>query len=343
MSVAQNILQPSSYVGFDTITTQIEHRLLKRGFQFNILVAGKSTLINTLFSSHLVDSLGRKSSSEPITKTSEIAVSHHQLVENNVRLNINVVDTPGFGDQINNDKCWEPIVRYIKEQYSLYLRKELTAQREKFISDSRVHVVLYFIQPNNVGLRAVDVLALKKLSEIANVVPIISKADTLTLDERENFRKILQTEFQYHNLNLYPYNSEDLLDEEKELNESIKSIIPFAVIGSENEITINGEAFKGRRTRWGTINVEDINQSEFVYLRDFLTRTHLQDLIETTSTIHYENFRSKQLTTLKENASSGARTSAHLSQVPNQQGQAGQGPISQQQNNGSTNNIYKRP
>lgn len=41
MSVAQNVLQPSSYVGFDTITTQIEHRLLKRGFQFNILVAGK--------------------------------------------------------------------------------------------------------------------------------------------------------------------------------------------------------------------------------------------------------------------------------------------------------------
>jgi septin 3/9/12 len=34
--------------------------------------------------------------------------------------------------------------------------------------------------------------------------------------------------------------------------------------------------------------VEDERHCEFVYLRDFLTRTHLQDLIETTSQIHYE-------------------------------------------------------
>ncbi|CDR45696.1 CYFA0S19e01926g1_1 [Cyberlindnera fabianii] len=322
MSFAQpHILEPKSYVGFDTITTQIEHRLLKKGFQFNILVAGysglgKSTLINTLFSNHLVDSQGRRSANEPIGKTSEITVSSHQLVENNVRLNVNVIDTPGFGDQINNDKCWEPIVRYIKEQYSLYLRKELTAVRERHIQDTRVHAVLYFIQPNNIGLRALDIIALKKLSEISNVIPVIAKADTLTLDERETFRKTLQKEFEFHDLNLYPFDSEDLLDEERELNNSIKSIIPFAVIGSETDITIDGQVFKGRRTRWGTINVEDIEQSEFVYLRDFLTRTHLQDLIETTAYVHYENFRSKQLTTLKENASSSARASAHISGVP---------------------------
>lgn len=322
---------PSSYVGFDTITTQIEHRLLKRGFQFNVLVAGysglgKSTLINTLFSTHLIDSQGRKSASEPITKTSEITVSSHQLIENNVRLNVNVVDTPGFGDQINNDKCWEPIVKYIKEQYSLYLRKELTAQRERNINDSRVHAVLYFIQPNNIGLKPLDIISLKKLSEISNVIPIIAKADTLTLNERESFRKILQQQFLINELNLYPFDSDELLDEEKELNNSIRSIIPFAVIGSETEINENGEIFKGRRTRWGTINIEDINQSEFVYLRDFLTRTHLQDLIESTSSIHYENFRSKQLTTLKENATS-TRTSAHI-------------PSASQ--NASQNNLYKR-
>jgi septin 3/9/12 len=338
MAATHQAVQPSAYVGFDTITTQIEHRLLKKGFQFNILVAGysglgKSTLVNTLFSSHLVDSHGRKSVDEPISKTSEISVSSHQLVENNVRLNINVIDTPGFGDQINNDKCWEPIVRYIKEQYSLYLRKELTAQRERHIQDTRVHAVLYFIQPNNRGLRSVDVIALKKLSEISNVIPVIAKADTLTLEERETFRKTLQREFEFHEFTLYPFDSDDLLEEERELNNSIRSIIPFAVIGSETEITIDGQAFKGRRTRWGTINVEDINQSEFVYLRDFLTRTHLQDLIETTSYVHYENFRSKQLTTLKENANTSARASSHIPPVN----------AAQLQNGVSQNTIYKRP
>ena len=33
-------IRASSYVGFDSITRQIEHKLLKRGFQFNVIVVG---------------------------------------------------------------------------------------------------------------------------------------------------------------------------------------------------------------------------------------------------------------------------------------------------------------
>ncbi|KAG7665821.1 CDC10 [[Candida] subhashii] len=306
MSLEQGIGQPSKYVGFDTITTQIESRLLKRGFQFNIMVVGrsglgKSTLINTLFSSKLTESSGRKSPTEPIEKTTEIKVSSHSLVENNVRLNINVIDTPGFGDQINNERCWEPLVKYVKEQHSQYLRKELTAQREKFLPDTRVHCILYFLSPNGQKLKQLDIQALKKLSEIANVVPIIAKSDSLTLEERSEYKKILQREFIKYNFNIYPYDSEDLYEDERQLNEDIKSLIPFAISGSEQEIQINGELVRGRKTKWGSMNIEDVSQCEFVFLRDFLTRTHLQDLIETTALIHYETFRSKQLIALKEN------------------------------------------
>ncbi|GME99768.1 unnamed protein product [Ambrosiozyma monospora] len=110
---------------------------------------------------------------------------------------------------------------------------------------------------------------------------------------------------------MYPfdYNYDDLLtDEEKQFNDDIRSLLPFAVIGSEEVITTpTGEKVRGRRTKWGFINVEDVTQCEFVYLRDFLTRTHLFDLIETTAMVHYETFRSKQLTALRENV--GSRTS----------------------------------
>ena len=34
-------IRANSYVGFDTITQQIEHKLLKRGFQFNVIVVGR--------------------------------------------------------------------------------------------------------------------------------------------------------------------------------------------------------------------------------------------------------------------------------------------------------------
>lgn len=33
-------VRATAYVGFDTITQQIEHKLLKRGFQFNVIVVG---------------------------------------------------------------------------------------------------------------------------------------------------------------------------------------------------------------------------------------------------------------------------------------------------------------
>ena len=82
----------------------------------------------------------------------------------------------------------------------------------------------------------------------------------------------------------------------------MQSIIPFAVVGSETNLTVAGRTVRGRQNRWGTINVEDERHCEFVYLRDFLTRTHLQDLIETTSQIHYESFRAKQLLALKESS-----------------------------------------
>lgn len=61
------------------------------------------------------------------------------------------------------------------------------------------------------------------------------------------------------------------------------------------------------------ILVEDENHCEFVYLRNFLTRTHLQDLIETTAQIHYECFRAKQLLALKESSAVGGGHSRPIS------------------------------
>jgi len=219
-----------------------------------------------------------------------------------VRLRLNIVDTPGYGDLVNNDRCWDPIVKYIKDQHSAYLRKELTAQRERYIQDTRIHCCLYFISPSGHGLKPIDIVVLKKLSETVNVVPVIAKADSLTLEERQQFKDRIKEEFAFHNIRMYPYENEENDSEEAAMNAQIKSIIPFAVVGSENTINIDGRNVPARQNRWGTINVEDERHCEFVYLRDFLTRTHLQDLIETTSQIHYEGFRAKQLLALKESS-----------------------------------------
>ncbi|KAI9486292.1 MAG: Septin-type guanine nucleotide-binding (G) domain-containing protein [Benjaminiella poitrasii] len=300
----------NSYVGFDTITQQIEKKLLKKGFQFNVMVVGqsglgKSTLVNTIFASHLIESKGRLDASESTRQTTEIQSVSHIVEENGVRLRLNIVDTPGYGDQVNNDKCWEPIIKYIKDQHSAYLRKELTARRERYIVDTRVHCCLFFITPSGHSLKPIDIVVLKKLSEVVNVVPVIAKSDSLTSEEKDAFKQRIKNELQFHNIQLYPYASEEDNEHEKGLNETIGELIPFAIVGSERNVVNQKDntIIRGRTTRGGAIiNVEDPDHCEFIHLRNFLTRTHLQDLIETTALIHYEGFRSKQLMAIKESS-----------------------------------------
>lgn len=119
------------------------------------------------------------------------------------------------------------------------------------------------------------------------------------------FKARIREEFAFHNLRMYPYDNDELDEEERNTNARINDMIPFAVVGSEKSIVVGGRSVRGRQNRWGVINVEDENHCEFVSLRNFLTRTHLQDLIETTSQIHYETFRAKQLLALKENTAGG--------------------------------------
>lgn len=155
------------------------------------------------------------------------------------------------------------------------------------------------------SLKPIDIVVLKKLSDVVNVVPVIAKSDSLTFEERMAFKERIKEEFAFHNLRMYPYDNDEQDEEERALNTTIKDLIPFAVVGSENSIVVSGRSVRGRQNRWGVINVEDEKHCEFVSLRNFLTRTHLQDLIETTSQIHYETFRAKQLLALKENSATG--------------------------------------
>ena len=45
-----------------------------------------------------------------------------ELQESNVRLKLTIVDTVGFGDQINKEDSYKPIVEYINQQFENYLQ-----------------------------------------------------------------------------------------------------------------------------------------------------------------------------------------------------------------------------
>lgn len=72
------------------------------------------------------------------------------------------------------------------------------------------------------SLKPIDIVVLKKLSDVVNVVPVIAKSDSLTLEERLASKERIKEEFAFHNLKMYPYEYDELDDEERSLNVQIK-------------------------------------------------------------------------------------------------------------------------
>ncbi|KAJ2264288.1 cell division control protein, partial [Coemansia sp. RSA 451] len=237
---------------------------------------------------------------EVIRKTTEISPVTQTLEENGVRVQLTIIDTPGFGDQCNNEGCWVQVIKYIKDQHAAYLESELKPQRARIIEDSRVHACLYFLNPGSRGLRPLDVEVLRRLTEVTNVIPVIAKADSMTTEERTLFKRRVKEEMSFHRISVFPYASDADNEEDRLLNASIRDLIPFAVVGSEESIDVDGKPVRGRRHGWGVINIFDETHCDFVHLRNFMLRTHLSDLIEVTAQRHYEQFRTSQLRQIKE-------------------------------------------
>jgi septin 3/9/12 len=63
---------------------------------------------------------------------------------------------------------------------------------------------------------------MKKLSEVVNVVPVIAKSDSLIIDERLNFKDRIREELLYHNIRVYPFDTDEYDEEETQLNERIR-------------------------------------------------------------------------------------------------------------------------
>ncbi|XP_078096887.1 neuronal-specific septin-3-like isoform X2 [Mustelus asterias] len=288
------------YVGIEAVLDQMRRKAMKTGFEFNIMVVGesglgKSTLVNTLFKSKVSRKSCTPNFMEKIPRTVELQTISHIIEEKGVKMNLTVIDTPGFGDQINNENCWEPIVKYINEQYEKYLREEININRKKRIPDTRVHCCVYFVPPTGHWLRPLDIEFMNRLDKIVNIVPVIAKADTLTLDERREFKQRIRQDLRNYSISVYPQTEFDEDPEDKLLNDTVREKIPFAVVGTDQEHQVNGKKILGRKTKWGIIEVENGAHCEFANLRDLLIRSHLQDLKDVTHKIHYETYRVRRL------------------------------------------------
>ncbi|XP_058142520.1 septin-12 isoform X2 [Dasypus novemcinctus] len=237
------------YVGIEAVLDQLKIKAMKMGFEFNIMVVGqsglgKSTMVSTLFKSKVWKTTP-PAAGGPVPQTLQLQSVTHVLEEKGVKLKLTVTDTPGFGDQINNDKCWDPILGYIREQYERYLQEEILITRQRHIPDTRVHCCVYFVPPTGHCLRPLDIEFLQRLCRTVNVVPVIARADSLTLEERETFRHRIQQDLKNHSIDVYPQKCFDEDINDRILNSKIRERIPFAVVGADREHLVNGSGEHG--------------------------------------------------------------------------------------------------
>ncbi|MBW0547301.1 hypothetical protein O181_087016 [Austropuccinia psidii MF-1] len=289
------------YVGFANLPNQVHRKSVRKGFHFTIMVVGesglgKSTLVNTLFNTTLYPSKDYPGPHAEKPRTIAIQSISADIEEAGVRLRLTVVDTPGYGDFVNNSEAWKPILENIETRFDAFLEQENRVNRNK-LTDNRVHACIYFIEPTGHSLKLLDVEFMKNLHTKVNLVPVIAKADTMTDDEIVTFKQRILADIAFHNIRIYEARHYDKDDEETIAeNAEIMKKIPFAIVGSDSEVqTPDGKQVRGRQYPWGTINVDNEEHCDFVKLRQMLIRTHMEELKERTLNVLYENYRTEKL------------------------------------------------
>jgi len=101
---------------------------------------------------------------------------------------LTVIDTPGFGDYVNNRDSWQPIIEFLDDQHESYMLQEQQPVRKEKI-DLRVHACLYFIRPTGHTLKPLDIEVMKRLCSRVNLIPVVAKADTLSPQDLGRFKQ----------------------------------------------------------------------------------------------------------------------------------------------------------
>ncbi|KAI9635258.1 putative cytokinesis-related protein [Dioszegia hungarica] len=292
-------------IGIANLPNQRHKIVNQQGAHFTIMVVGesglgKTTFINTLFATEICAPRNyRQRWAKQLDKTTEIEVLKADLEERGFNIKLTVIDTPGFGDYVNNRDSWSPIIDFIDDQHESYMRQEQQPHRKEK-QDMRIHACLYFVKPGGHALKPLDVEIMKRLGSRVNLIPVVAKADTITPEDLQNFKIKIREVINAQGIKIYtpPMDADD--ESASEHARQTQAIMPFSIIGSTQDVTTpDGRVVKGREYLWGVAEVENDEHCDFKKLRSLLIRTYMLDLIASTEENHYEAYRLAQMETRK--------------------------------------------
>eukprot|EP00036_Acanthoecidae_sp_10tr_P006682 CAMPEP_0182944896 /NCGR_PEP_ID=MMETSP0105_2-20130417/54695_1 /TAXON_ID=81532 ORGANISM="Acanthoeca-like sp., Strain 10tr" /NCGR_SAMPLE_ID=MMETSP0105_2 /ASSEMBLY_ACC=CAM_ASM_000205 /LENGTH=352 /DNA_ID=CAMNT_0025084865 /DNA_START=6 /DNA_END=1064 /DNA_ORIENTATION=+ len=275
-------------------------RAARKAFSLTVMVAGerclgKTTLIETLFGEATAGAeegsgAPKPPGGDPAT-TVAIEARSAEVIESGVPVKLTIVDTPGFGTGLDNRDDMMPLGRYIDEAFREYLEGECRPDRSGLV-DRRVHCLLYFVRPGPGGLQPLDLVTLEALAAKVNVVPLLAKADTLTVAERSAAKAAVVAQLADRGIPIFRPAADPA--DEPELQQqcaAIAAAVPFAVVGSTTHHEVGGREVRGRKYGWGVVDVGNPAHCDTALLRRMLVSTHLEDLKGLTEERHYEQYR----------------------------------------------------
>ncbi|KAJ2714758.1 Cell division control protein 11 [Coemansia spiralis] len=290
----------------------------KKGLPFNLMLVGEPGLGRTTFLNTLCERVIVQPAEAPNPEQAHIAepmkFKHYavDMEEDGMKIMLNIVDTPGFGNGTDSEACFNQIQEYIEAQYDEVLAEENRIKRNTKFRDARVHAVLYFISPTGHSLREIDIELMKRLGNRTNVIPIIGRSDSLTPRELVLFKQRIMNDIAFHNVPIYDFpNGEEEDDEETaEENLDLRMMMPFATVGCEEVVNQDGRPMRVRTYPWGMVQVDNDEHSDFDRLRYVLLNSHIGDLRERTQNMLYELYRTEKLS----NNAAAAAAAAEVAQ-----------------------------
>jgi len=223
---------------------------------------GKTTLFSNLFLRDL---------SSPPGPTHTILEQTVHFDLDGIPFSAKLVDTPGYGDALDLRRTFALATNYLDSCFSRSLAQERAIRRNPVYKREQnlgVDVILYFFPPHRA--KAIDYAFLRRLQGRASIVPILSKADTMTSEELESFSQQVTTDLEKAGIQVaHP---------------------PIAIICASDIDT--PPDMRGRRYPWGFAPAEreGFAHSGLPRLRRFLLIEGLLPLRET-SREHYEAYR----------------------------------------------------
>lgn len=253
--------------------------------RFSIMAAGSKESGKTIFFNSLINKEVIKTYASP-----EIDIYLLNLDCDGVLQKITFIDTPGFGNSMDDRALQDSIVDYIKDQFDSYIEEETKIRRNTKYEDTRVHCLLYFISSAGKGLKQRDISFLKRVSGLVNIIPVISRAEGLTETEIAEVKTLVRGQLDFYGIKVFDFENEYFVPQPI-IDHQLNSVVPFTCVFPERI----DECTRARNYVCGVVEVDNPAHNDFSRLKEALLSTHLDVLIETTSNDLYENYRSDAL------------------------------------------------